>query len=105
MNSREFLISKINQIIQQYPQLKAIYEYSVPYDLHLVEFFPADFHENCPELIREESHIIGEFIQLFEDEDVCFFSGDDMLVVENPTYEAKGKDYVEPVTEFAKSFH
>jgi len=105
MNSREFLISKINHIVEKYPMLKGIYEFSTTYDVHYVEFFPAEIHENCRELMELESDFTYEFNQLFDDEAVCFFSGDDILVVENPTYEVKGKDYVEPVTELAKSFH
>ncbi|MFZ4543419.1 MAG: hypothetical protein ACOYOA_05175 [Saprospiraceae bacterium] len=105
MNPREYLISKMNYIVDKYPQLKAIYEFSVPYDVHYVEFFPAEVYENSSELLDLECEFTYEFNQLFDDEAVCFFSGDDILVVENPTYEVKGKDYVEPVTELAKSFH
>ena len=93
MTPKEFVILKIKNILQEYPKFKASYEIYTTDDSNYVEIFPSELYKSNLGLQEKTANITFEFNQLFQYNSLCFFADSDILELENPIFEMKGKDY------------
>ena len=93
MTPKEFIILRIKNTLQEYPKFKASYEIDTIDGSNYVEIFPSELYKSSLSLQEKVAKITFEFNELFQHNSLCFFSDSDILEVENPVFEMKGKNY------------
>ncbi len=93
MNASEFIIRTIENLTEENPYIKCVYEYD-NFDLtHYVKITPKEFFDINGELFTGEEGILKEFVSRFPKEGLLFFSEDDEIELDNPIYKREGIYY------------
>ena len=90
MRAKDFIINKINELIQDNPYIKCMYEYDEFDSTHFVLISPKEFYDKDNGLFSGEEKIINEFIELFPQEGILFISEEDEIELKNPIFEREG---------------
>lgn len=93
MTAKEFVINKINEIIEKFPDTKVRYEYDDFTSSHIVEVLPASIHVENDEYITFALDLFFEFNRLFPEETLVIIDDESLTEIENCEYEVKGKQY------------
>ena len=88
-----FITQFMEDIVNKYPDLMAVYGYEAFDDTHYVEFFPTEVYEKYDALVDEEVGTMIAFENQFRGHSLVTFSGEDLLEVRNPIVTRKGKSY------------
>ena len=93
MNSSEYIINKINDLVVRFPQARVRYEVDKHAMVHTIEVLPSNlFHENRDYISWEENMFL-DFIERFPREGIGFISDDALVGIENVTYMKEGASY------------
>lgn len=99
MRAQEFIIEKLNSLINKFKTIKARYEYDITSKSHIIEITPNDIYHHDSTYIEWERKMMSEFLSEFGGENICFISDDDMMGIETETYSCQGADYNQnPIT-------
>ncbi|AOC93469.1 hypothetical protein BB050_00313 [Flavobacterium anhuiense] len=90
MNSKAYILKKIQDLVNAIPQLTIRYEYDQFCDSHFVEVSPIYEFENNKKYIEIEKEISLEFINLFPFDILTFINEEDGIDLESPIV-IKGK--------------
>jgi len=94
MNSKKYIVSKIDELAKNFPNVKFSYQLDELSETHFIEVLPKDFFEQYDELfVKEQNNIILDFIKKFPTEGLAFITEDDLFTVDNPEYIKHGKEY------------
>jgi hypothetical protein len=86
MKSKEFIKSKIGNLIENFPQLSIRYQYDKNDSTHLIEVMPlCDFNDNA-NYQNAEAEITFEFEKLFFPETVLFISEESLTKITKPEF-------------------
>jgi len=97
MNSKVYIISKIDELAKVFPRVKFSYQMDELSETHFIEVLPKDFFEqSTDEFIEQQNNIITEFINKFPHEGLAFISEDDLFKMDCPEHVICGKDYQGP---------
>ncbi len=91
--SQEFIIQKLEKLVEKIPQIKVRYEYDDFLKGHYVEVMPHIHYKKNDSYIQQELAIYEEFVSLFPRESLAFLSEGDLYEIELPIYEKTGKYY------------
>lgn len=91
--SQEFIIQKLEKLVDKIPQIKVRYEYDDFLKGHYVEVMPHIHYKKNDSYIQQELAIYEEFVSLFPRESLAFLSESDLYEIELPIYEKTGKYY------------
>jgi len=89
-NSKDFLINRINHLIELFPEIQINYEFDEFDDSHFIQILPNEFYQMNNRFIKEEINIIKEFTDKYPFELVTFFSDNSLIKLDEPTYTRKG---------------
>lgn len=87
MNSKDFIIKSINEIVSSFPYLNFRYEFDSFSKSHFIEVRPNSSYKNDLTYIEIEKEITLRFFDLFPYESLTFISEDSYYKIEKPTYE------------------
>lgn len=90
MNSKDFIISKIDMLVQRFPSIKCKYEFDENDDTHTVEISPLPFFESDEEFKEIEKAIYIEFFNLYPFEGLFFINEESLYPLSNPIYTKSG---------------
>ena len=93
MNSKAFIVAKLEELITQYSYLGVRYECVTHDDSHYIEVLPLSAFEKDSSYIAYEEAIYASFSAQFPNESICFFSEDALYTIEQPIYTKKGITY------------
>jgi len=94
MTTKEFIIERLDLIIEYFPNLKCIYEYDEMSKVHLIKVLPQGEFDSNKKYSEFESEIIFDFICRYNDSNILFFTTDGSpLDIKNPIYQAVGKKF------------
>ncbi|PJC62846.1 MAG: hypothetical protein CO022_02360 [Flavobacteriales bacterium CG_4_9_14_0_2_um_filter_32_27] len=94
MTTKEFIIERLDLIIEYFPNLKCIYEYDEMSKVHLIKVLPQGEFDSNKKYSEFESEIIFDFICRYNDSNILFFTTDGSpLHIKNPIYQAVGKKF------------
>ena len=96
MTPREFLISKIKELVILLPNTKVRYENHELSKTHFVEVVPKSIYHNDNIFSAWEEDVTFEFIQIYPDQNICFISDDAIVGITTIDYEQKGNLYDVP---------
>lgn len=84
MTSKDFILSKINHILDNFPKMIVRYEYDISCDSHFIEISPSDYFDTNKEYISIEKEINHEFLKLFPFDILTFVSDKDGISLHSP---------------------
>ena len=93
MRAQEFIVEKLNSLINKFKTIKARYEYDIASKSHIIEITPNDIYHHDDTYIAWEHETMSEFLSLYKSENLCFISDDDIMGIENETYSCQGQFY------------
>lgn len=103
MTSNEFIVSKLQSFIHDFPQTRVRYEHDKLSDTHFVEVIPNDVYYLSDKYIMWESKMFDEFVDQFPHENIGFISDDALVGLENVDFELKGIYFDIPYSSFIES--
>ncbi|MBW6482246.1 MAG: hypothetical protein K0B10_04210 [Vicingaceae bacterium] len=94
MTAKEFIIERLDLIIEYFPNLKCIYEYDEMSKVHLIKVLPQGEFDLNKKYSEFESEIVFDFICRYNDSNILFFTEDDVSIsIKNPVYQVVGKKF------------
>jgi len=101
MNSTKYIISRIDELVKQFPSVKLSYQMDEWSETHFIEVLPKDYfecyHDN---FVAAQNKIVLDFIQRYPEEGLAFITKDDLFLVDNPVYFKSGANYEKPQSSF-----
>lgn len=94
MKSIDFIISKIEMLIEKFPSIQIKYEFEENEDTHIIEISPLSLFEFNEDLIKIEKDIYLEFFKLFPFEGLYFIDENSLYPITNPSIIKKGVEYL-----------
>ncbi|GHV67922.1 hypothetical protein FACS1894199_14330 [Bacteroidia bacterium] len=86
MDSKKYLIEKLNEIHRRFRNLSIKYQYCFNSNMHIVEVLPLCEYKDNAEYIEMESNLTFEFDNKFFPESVLFVSADSLTKVSAPQF-------------------
>ncbi|NMH24052.1 hypothetical protein [Flavobacterium solisilvae] len=83
--AKEFLIYKLKELHNKFPEIKIYYEHDFDINTHIIEVFPYDVFQS-DDYIECEIIIKKEFYDKFPNESLAFVSENSRTRVENPQF-------------------
>ena len=97
MNTRKFIIKKIRELCQSFPEIKVSYSVDkFSRSNYLIVSPPSQYNSNN-DYKEMEAKLIMEFIELYPDDEIGFFDENSKFEVPSPIFELEGKHYVNPL--------
>jgi len=94
MNSKEFIVSQINDLAKNFPLVKFSYQLDEYSETHFIEVLPKDFFELYDNsFVNQQNKIVLAFIKEFPGEALAFITEDDLFKVDQPIYVKCGAAY------------
>lgn len=90
MKSIDFIISKIEMLIEKFPSIQIKYEFEENEDTHIIEISPLSLFEFNEDLKKIEKDIYLEFFKLFPFEGLYFIDENSLYPITNPSIVKKG---------------
>lgn len=100
MTSNEFIISKLQSFINDFPETRVRYEHDKLSDTHFVEVVPNEVYHLNERYIAWESKMFDEFVDQFPHENIGFISDDALVGLGNVDFELKGTYFDIPYFSF-----
>lgn len=97
MESTDFILRELEQLVVLFPNVKVRYEYNDLANVHTVEIVPNDIFYSNNDYMNWERKIVDDFISKYPTENVCFISDDALVGIEKSSYENQGRYYGEEV--------
>lgn len=95
MKSKDFIISKIDMLVKNFPSIQCKYEFEENEDTHTIEVTPLSFFESSQDFKDLEKEIYMEFFKLYPFEGLYFIDEKSLFPVNNPIYIKTGSAFFE----------
>ena len=93
MKEKDFVINSINELVKLFPTTRVRYENHQQSNTHFVEVVPSEIYKLDAAYQDWEEGILFQFINKFPNQNLCFFSDDAIVGIENVEFETKGNLY------------
>lgn len=90
MTAKEYILNKLENLTNKFPQVRVRYEYDKMADVHVIEVVPNDVYHLDNTYIAWESEVVDNFIDLFPTQNICFISDDALVGIRNAEYIFEG---------------
>lgn len=94
----DFIKDALSQFILSFPNTRVRYEFDINANVHCVEVVPLSTYHLNNEYIDWENNFTNQFIELFPYENICFFSEDAVVGINNIQFELIGSNFVEGIS-------
>ncbi|TAG52761.1 MAG: hypothetical protein EAZ27_11815 [Cytophagales bacterium] len=92
MTALQYLKSKINTLVLNFPTIKCSYEFDNFDNSHTIEILPSSIY-NSPTFYKTSMEVYNEFTELFPFEGLFFIDDKVFVPIQNPIYQIVGKNY------------
>ncbi|HKJ80959.1 MAG TPA: hypothetical protein VJ954_02965 [Ignavibacteriaceae bacterium] len=86
MNPKDFIITRLNELRNIFPELSFKYKFNTNTSTHVVDVRPLDCYKENPDYIKYESDFGFEFDNQFYPETILFVSEDSLTQISNPEF-------------------
>ena len=94
MKPSDFLLSSLENIAKDFPQVHIKYAYNNIINTHIVELLPLEEYNNNSKLDDAWIPLSFNFRKKFPDEEITFLSSDSTLSVETPIFEWNVPEFI-----------
>lgn len=101
MNNLEvtvFIKNALRDFIKSFPRTRVRYEFDIDANVHCIEVVPNDIYHLENEYIIWENNFTNHFIDIFPYQNICFFSDDAIIGINNIQFELIGSKYVDLIS-------
>ena len=98
MNSLEatsLIKEALNGFVKLFPKTRVRYEFDINANVHCVEIIPNHIYQLKNDYIEWENNFTNNFIALFPDQNICFFSEDAIVGIKNIQFELEGSRFAQ----------
>jgi hypothetical protein len=96
MESREFIVKELENLIKQFPQIKVRYGYDERANTHFIEVVPFEVYNANDEYLSWEAKTLIKYVKLYPTEGLCFISDDDPVdYIDNVELTLYGVEYAQ----------
>ena len=93
MNSKEYIICKLEKFIEEFSNVRVRYEFDSYSDVHLIEITPNNIYHLDSNYIEWENNLFEDFVGKYPTENICFISDDSYVEIGHPLFEKEGDYY------------
>jgi hypothetical protein len=93
LEATSFIKKALKEFIATFPKTRVRYEFDIDAKVHCIEVVPNDIYHLENEYINWENNFTSQFIVLFPDQNICFFSDDAIVGINNIQLEFIGNQY------------
>ena len=86
MNPKNFIIRRLNELRNTFPELSFNYKYNQQTSTHIIDVRPLDCYSSNQDYIKYEADFSYEFDNLFSPETILFISEDSLTEIKNPDF-------------------
>jgi hypothetical protein len=86
MNPKDFIITRLNELRNIFPELSFKYKYNSSTSTHIVDVRPLDCFKKNSDYIKYEADFGFEFDNRFYPETILFVSEDSLTQISNPEF-------------------
>jgi hypothetical protein len=86
MNSKEYIKTGLQRLVNLYPQLTFIYQFDEIESMHMVQVEPQDEFESNKAYQVDEADLTFDFDNSFFPESIVFISKDSLIKVDSPEF-------------------
>jgi hypothetical protein len=103
MNTFEFVIQGLDEIVTRFPNTKVRYENDRSSHTHIIEIVPARLYYDNKEYLSWERSFEDKFAELFPHESLCFITDDEAFGIEHVDVERSGNvfDWLNSIIPFS----
>lgn len=91
MTSKEYIKEKLQDLCNNFRNIKVRYEYRNLGNAHIVEVTPQEIYDTDEKYMRFEYEFEEEFERRFPHEEIMFVSENSLIVINKPILEINGK--------------
>ena len=90
MRATDFIKNKLNDLIENFPQMKVSYKFDDFANSHFIEVLPAKVFKDNSVYSEYETQLIIDFISEFPNEEIVFVTKNDLIEITNPLFVKEG---------------
>lgn len=98
LEATNFIKEALKKFIASFPKTRVRYEFDIDANVHCVEVVPNSIYHLDNDYINWENNFTNNFIQLFPFQNICFFSDDAIVGINNIEFELIGSKYVDLIS-------
>jgi hypothetical protein len=98
IKASDFIINELQTFIVFFPKTRVRYEFDIAANVHCIEVVPNQVYHLDQDYIKWENNFTDIFIELFPDNNICFFSDDAIVGINNIQFELLGSRYVDLIS-------
>ncbi len=98
LEATSFIKEALSGFITAFPNTRIRYEFDIDANVHCVEVVPNDIYHLENDYINWENNFTNNFIVLFPYQNICFFSDDAIVGINNIQFELIGSKYVDLIS-------
>ncbi|MDR1343192.1 MAG: hypothetical protein LBK18_08080 [Prevotellaceae bacterium] len=102
MTPKEFIKKEMENFIEQFPQVRARYEFHELSCAHFIEIVPREVYSCDEKYISWEAEMLDKFVELYPEEGICFISDDALVGIENSELTLRGAGYARSKSQVAQ---
>ena len=85
----------LNGFITNFPKTRVRYEFDINANVHCIEIVPNHIYHLENDYMEWENNFTNNFIAVFPEQNICFFSDDALVGINHIQFELEGSRYVE----------
>jgi hypothetical protein len=89
-----FIKEALKEFILSFPKTRVRYEFDIDANVHCIEVVPNSIYHLDNDYINWENNFTNSFIQSFPYQNICFFSDDAIVGINNIEFELTGSNPV-----------
>lgn len=93
MKARDFIENRLQELIENFPQMRVSYKFDILSNSHFIEVLPSKEFRSNSEYSKFETNLIIDFISTYPNEDIVFVTENDLIEVNNPSFIKTGMLY------------
>lgn len=90
IKATNFIVSALKGFIKSFPETRVRYEFDVDAEVHCIEVIPKHIYHSDDNYIEWENMFTNDFLELFPDQNICFFSDDSIVGINKIDFEFLG---------------
>lgn len=98
LKATSFIKEALNAFIASFPKTRVRYEFDIDANVHCIEVVPNDIYHLDNDYVNWENSFTNNFIELYPEQNICFFSDDAIVGINNIQFELVGSRYVELIS-------
>jgi hypothetical protein len=95
ISASSYIEKALKSFVLLFPETRVRYEYDIDAEAHCIEVMPSKIYHLNTQYFKWEDEVTNNFIEVYPDQNIYFFSGDSIVGIKNIDFEISGTDFEE----------